>query len=75
MPRPETYPEVPGWEFTVDERSAGVFEVVALREDGRSIALVGVDPDALLAQARAEALASEPEQPPGPGPGSGEADW
>ncbi len=57
MPGSITFPELPSWVFTVDERSAGVFEVMALHESGRSIGLVGFDPDELIAQARAEAAA------------------
>ena len=50
------FPELPGWSFTVTERSASVFEVVGLHQHGASIALVGVDYDALLDQAREQAV-------------------
>jgi hypothetical protein len=49
------FPELPGWTFSVTERSASVYDVVGLHERGASIALVGVDYDVLLERAREEA--------------------
>lgn len=54
-----TFPELPGWTFAVDERSAGVYEVEASNRDGRSVRLVGYDPDELLLQAQADARDSD----------------
>ena len=50
------FPELPGWTFSVTERSASVYDVLGLHENGASIALVGVDYDALLDRARQEAM-------------------
>lgn len=52
---PITFPELPGWNFSVDERSAGVYVVAGRHLDGRSLRLVGYDPELLLEQARADA--------------------
>lgn len=50
-----TFPDLPGWRFAVDERSAGVYEIRGSHVDGRSLQIVGYDPDDLLDQARADA--------------------
>lgn len=55
MTPPLTFGELPGWEFAVEERSAGVYEVSGRHRDGRSLQMVGYDPDALIDQARQDA--------------------
>lgn len=45
---------LPDWIFAVDERSAGVFEVVATHRSGRSIRKTGIDPEALIDLLRVE---------------------
>jgi len=56
------FPELPGWRFTVTERSASVYEVVAHRDRGGSVTLSGVDYDAVLEQALNDAAAMESGQ-------------
>jgi hypothetical protein len=46
------FPELPGWTFTADEVSAGVYTVSARDESGRSMETTGTDYDALLEDAR-----------------------
>lgn len=46
------YDDLPDWEFTVVERSPGVYDVTAIRDGGISGSASGVDPDAALADLR-----------------------
>lgn len=55
MPGPVEFPDLPGWKFTVTERSMSSFQVMAVRESGASIVLAGFDYGALLEEARIEA--------------------
>ena len=48
---------IPGWRFTVQERSAGVYEVEGLDSDDRRVYRQGADPDAILEAAVADARA------------------
>lgn len=43
------------WRFTVQEISANVYKVVGIHKDGRSIEIVGTDPEKLLSECSAEA--------------------
>ena len=54
-----TFPELPAWTFSMDEVSAGVYEVVGSDERGRRISAKGTDLDAVLEECRAEALRIE----------------
>lgn len=47
----QTFPECPGWSFTIDEVSAGVYQVTATDSDGRRLQATGTDYDALLLDA------------------------
>jgi hypothetical protein len=50
-----TFSDLPGWHFTVEERSAGVYVALARDEAGRSVQCTGDDPDALLDRCREDA--------------------
>jgi hypothetical protein len=50
------FPDLPGWTFTVDEVSFGVFLVCCRYISGGIIRKTGTDPDALLEECRIEAL-------------------
>lgn len=47
----ETFPECPGWNFEIDEVSAGVYQVTATDSQGRRVQATGTDYDALLLDA------------------------
>jgi hypothetical protein len=47
-----TFKEIPGWNFEVDEVSAGVYKVSGKDELGRSVEMTGTDPDALLEESK-----------------------
>lgn len=53
----ETFSDLPGWSFTVEERSVGVYVALGRDESGRSVQRSGTDPDELLDQCRADAHA------------------
>jgi hypothetical protein len=59
MPSAVEYPDLPGWKFTVVERSMSSYELSAIREGGASVVLVGFDYEALLEQGRVEAARME----------------
>ena len=48
----QQFDELPGWRFTIDEVSAGVYEVIARDNHGRTFQAKGIDPEALLQRAR-----------------------
>ena len=50
------FPELPGWQFDLDEVSAGVYEVIGQDRVGHRITAKGTDLDALLEQCRRDAL-------------------
>jgi hypothetical protein len=50
-----SFDELPGWTFTVEEISAGVYRVGGRDLAGRSVSLTGEDPDKLLQDACARA--------------------
>lgn len=47
--------ETPGWSYSVEEVSLGVYHVLGRDTQGRSVDLRGTNPDELLARARDEA--------------------
>ncbi|HRP24230.1 hypothetical protein [Thauera sp.] len=49
------FPDIPDWAFDIDEKSAGVYEVVAKDTKGRTIRRTGTDPDRLIDECRREA--------------------
>lgn len=49
--------ETPGWEYRVDEISASVYCVLARDDVGRTVQRVGLDPEALLEECKADVLA------------------
>lgn len=48
------YPELPGWIFDIDEKSAGVYEVVARDARGRTIKKAGTNPEQLIDECKRE---------------------
>ncbi len=48
-----SFDDLPGWAFTVEEISAGVYSVGGRDLAGRSVSLTVEDPDKLLQDARA----------------------
>ena len=52
-----TFADLPGWRFTIDEISAGVYQVLGVDETRRSVQLQGQDPDELLRRCHAQAIA------------------
>lgn len=51
----ERFSELPDWAFSVDEVSAGVYEVTGTDSMGHRVQARGGDPDALLAECRLDA--------------------
>jgi hypothetical protein len=47
-----TFGELPGWNFAVDETSAGVYKAYGTDEAGHSVEVVGIDPEALLEECK-----------------------
>lgn len=47
--------ELPGWTFSVEETTAGYYAVLGVNRDGRSVRVVGSDPEKLLARCRSDA--------------------
>ena len=50
------FEDTPGWQFTVDEVSGGVFQVLGVDESGRSVRVSGQDPDELLQRCHEQAV-------------------
>jgi hypothetical protein len=46
------FKDVPGWRFTVDEVSAGVYKVNGIDEAKRGVERVGTDPDLLIEECK-----------------------
>ncbi len=44
----------PNWIFSIEETSAGVYEISCLYSQGRKVAIKGTDPDSLISQATTE---------------------
>lgn len=73
---PMEFPELPTWVFQLDEVSAGVYRVRARDSLGRSVEAKGVDPDALIEDARKTAKGMMNDVPSRLSkPGSGEPKW
>ena len=53
----QTFPDVPGWSFEIEEVSANVYEVIGKDSGGHTVQMKGTDPDALLEDARKSAKA------------------
>lgn len=49
------YPDLPAWEFELDEVSAGVYQVVGHDKKGNRVTAKGVDLDSLVDQCRKDA--------------------
>ncbi len=52
----ESFDDLPGWLFEVDEVSANVYEVTGTDRAGHRVQMKGTDPDALLDDARKAAF-------------------
>jgi hypothetical protein len=52
-----TDPSLPGWAFTVNELSAGVFEVVGRGPNGETVSRKGTDPDTVVSHCKDDARA------------------
>jgi len=50
------FPELPDWEFRMEEVSAGVYEVKGSDSHGRRVSAIGTDLDELIARCRREAV-------------------
>jgi hypothetical protein len=48
----KTFGDLPGWSFSVEEVSAGVYEIVGVHETGRRVEAKGTDYDGLLSDCR-----------------------
>lgn len=55
----KTYPDLPAWEFELDEVSANVYEVVGTDKLGHKVSSKGVDLDELIEKSRKDAKAIE----------------
>jgi hypothetical protein len=53
---PQTFPELPGWSFDVDEVSANVYRAFGRDRAGRNVEATGLDPDTLVEKCRQAAL-------------------
>jgi hypothetical protein len=51
----QSFPDVPGWTFDIEEVSANVYEVTGTDSVGHRVQMKGTDPDALLEDARKSA--------------------
>jgi hypothetical protein len=49
---PIEFKELPGWDFIVDEISAGVYKASGNDKSGRSVEATGIDPNALLEECK-----------------------
>jgi hypothetical protein len=50
------YPDLPTWEFEMDEVSPNVYEVIGRDDTGHTVSAKGIDLDLLLERCRTEAL-------------------
>jgi len=53
----KTFPEIPAWEFELDEVSAGVYKVVGTDKAGHTVSSMGTDIEELIEQCKKDALA------------------
>jgi hypothetical protein len=56
---PIEFKELPGWQFEVDEISAGVYKVCGKDKSGRNVEAIGVDPDTLIDKCKKSAMGIE----------------
>ncbi|MCP5443153.1 MAG: hypothetical protein H6968_08985 [Chromatiaceae bacterium] len=49
------YPELPKWEFELDEISANVYEVIGTDKSGHRVSSKGLDLEALIEQCKSDA--------------------
>jgi hypothetical protein len=54
MKKNKTLPGKPNWTFSIEETSAGVYEISCSDGQGRKVAIKGTDPDSLISQATTE---------------------
>ena len=59
----QTFADLPGWTFEVDEVSANVYRVTAMDDAGRRTEQSGTDPDALIDEARQWAARHQQDVP------------
>lgn len=59
----KTFPEIPGWEFELDEVSAGVYKVVGTDKAGHTVSSTGTDLEELIERCKKDALSIGSEQP------------
>jgi hypothetical protein len=52
----KTFEQLPGWEFDIEEVSAGVYRTTGRDREGRRLSFVGEDPQNLLQQCIAAAM-------------------
>jgi hypothetical protein len=52
----EKFNDLPGWDFEIDEVSAGVYKIVGVDKSGHEVSATGFDSDELIKQARLDAL-------------------
>jgi len=57
----KVYSELPEWEFTLDEVSANVYEVVGTDKSGHRVSFKGLNLDEVLEQCKDNAKAIESE--------------
>lgn len=50
------YDDLPDWTFDIDERSAGVYCVIAINSSGNAITKFGTNPEILIEECRHEAI-------------------
>ena len=55
------FPDLPRWSFHIEEKSAGVYEVIAHDERGRRFSRTDTDPEVVLERCHREAVELEPQ--------------
>lgn len=54
----KSFEQLPGWEFEIEEVSAGVYRTIGRDRNGRHLSYVGEDPEDLLRRCKAAAMAT-----------------
>jgi hypothetical protein len=62
----QSYDDLPGWKFSVEELSPGAYRIEGRDVAGRSVSLAGGDPDRLLQDAKAWAIGNADAVPSRP---------
>jgi hypothetical protein len=52
----DMFPDLPDWSFEADEVSAGVYRALGRDRAGRSVEVIGLDPDELIEKCKQKAL-------------------